>query len=96
MVSFAEACAHHHTVPWRQPLAPAWNYSTQFLSPEEQQALVFEQVAAVDLLVLAGANLFVGRREALGFGRGFGIAFLGVYWQKKLVVYLQHPFDHKR
>eukprot|EP00667_Euglena_gracilis_P013465 EG_transcript_13893 len=43
-----------------EPLAPAWNYSTQFLSPEEQQALVFEQVAAVDLLVLAGANLFVG------------------------------------
>eukprot|EP00667_Euglena_gracilis_P012911 EG_transcript_13290 len=42
------------------PLAPAWNYSTQFLSPVERLELVFEQVAAVDLLVLTASHLFIG------------------------------------
>eukprot|EP00667_Euglena_gracilis_P007066 EG_transcript_7124 len=41
-------------------LAPVWHYSTQFLTLEQGQELVYEQLAVVDLLVLAHSDLLVG------------------------------------
>eukprot|EP00667_Euglena_gracilis_P016047 EG_transcript_16739 len=43
-----------------QQLAPVWHYGTQYLTPEQGQGLVYEQLAVVDLLVLAHSDFFVG------------------------------------
>eukprot|EP00667_Euglena_gracilis_P009757 EG_transcript_9920 len=46
-----------------ESVAPVWNHSHQFLTAAQLQQLVragCEQVAAVDLLVLAHANVFIG------------------------------------
>eukprot|EP00668_Euglena_longa_P014643 GGOE01018640.1.p1 GENE.GGOE01018640.1~~GGOE01018640.1.p1 ORF type:complete len:307 (+),score=12.53 GGOE01018640.1:2-922(+) len=40
--------------------APTWNYSKEFITLEQAQGLVYEELAAVDLLVLAHSNVFFG------------------------------------
>eukprot|EP00667_Euglena_gracilis_P014597 EG_transcript_15121 len=47
-----------------QQVAPTWNYSTQFLSAAEVKGLLYEQLAAVDLVVLAHCDVFVGMPES--------------------------------
>eukprot|EP00667_Euglena_gracilis_P007246 EG_transcript_7316 len=54
-------------------VAPVWNYTTQFVTLDQGQGLVYEQLAAIDLLILARADLFIG------MARSTFTCFISVY-----------------
>eukprot|EP00667_Euglena_gracilis_P014037 EG_transcript_14516 len=58
-------------------IAPVWNYTAQFLTREERRVLVYEQLAAVDLLVLVHSDPFIG------MARSTFTCFISVYRASK-------------